>query len=144
MHVRQQRGQKWQSHCSERTRASCAHLNAWESLQQKQKTMQKKTQSNSYGGRWKLAQLTVSMLMRKDYQCKLSVGHISRTIKLNLLNVPKIKRQIKHYHHTFKCMTTAFVFPTENHIVLWNICKCTLYITEPFSPHKNAPIKILA
>lgn len=57
----------------------------------------KKKQSSSYGERWKLAQPAVSMLMRKDYQCKLSVGHISRTMKLNLLNVPKIKWQIKHH-----------------------------------------------
>lgn len=103
-----------------------------------------KNQSNSYRERWKLPQLTVSMLMRKDYQCKLSFGHISRTRKLNLLNVPKIKWQIRHRHHTFKCMTIAFVFPVENHTLSWNTCKYTSHITEPFFAHENVPIQSFA
>lgn len=41
-------------------------------------------------------------------------------------------------------MTTAFVFPVENHTLLWNTCKYTSYITEPFFAHKNVPIQSLA
>lgn len=41
-------------------------------------------------------------------------------------------------------MTTAFMFPVENYILLWNTCKSTLCITEPFFTHKNAPSQSLA
>lgn len=65
---------------------------------QNKKKNNQKTTKQQLRERWKLEQQTVLILMRKDHQCKFSVGHISRTMKLNLLNVPKIKWQIKHNH----------------------------------------------